>query len=345
MQLEQRSQQSGQAHQRVAHAGPQHHTHRAGPDLPRADALVKRGVVVKEARVVTTRRLGEAEGPLQLAQRHAHQVELHRVDGGGELPGQQALSGSGRHGAHGRGLGPQAPDGVHGDGAGLAGLAQHDRAAVGRVVADLRPVELEHAPGQLARGDGARRAAGGIGADGAAVDEREQHGELVRRGPPTLVEQSEQQLGEGEPVGRRCTGRLDHPGMVAHDDSSRREVSGQVLACPSSTAGAAGCLPAAGPWRRRTAAFVESSVILTRGSTAVSVPDDLYARAELLAQRLGRSRSALYAEALQAYLEQVEDQPDEVTAALDRLYATDPATRAAGAVTARRLIDAGDWEW
>lgn len=86
-------------------------------------------------------------------------------------------------------------------------------------------------------------------------------------------------------------------------------------------------------------------VILACVKTAVSVPDDLYSRAERVAQRLGRSRSALYAEALEAYLEQVEDQPDEVTTALDRLYATDLATRAAGAVTARRLIDAGDWEW
>lgn len=80
--------------------------------------------------------------------------------------------------------------------------------------------------------------------------------------------------------------------------------------------------------------------------TAISLPDDLYHRAERLAQRLGRSRSALYAEALSAYLDAAED-GDEVTSALDALYAHAAAAdrRGTGAAAARRLIDTGQWEW
>ena len=65
--------------------------------------------------------------------------------------------------------------------------------------------------------------------------------------------------------------------------------------------------------------------------TAISVPDDLFDRAERLAQRLGRSRSALYAEAIAAYVDALDDE-DEVTAALDAVYADARAagTRAAG---------------
>jgi predicted transcriptional regulator len=80
--------------------------------------------------------------------------------------------------------------------------------------------------------------------------------------------------------------------------------------------------------------------------TACSLPDELYHRAERLAQRLGRSRSALYADALAAYLDAAEGS-DEVTAALDALYAdADPTTaRASGAAVGRRLIDSGKWDW
>lgn len=80
--------------------------------------------------------------------------------------------------------------------------------------------------------------------------------------------------------------------------------------------------------------------------TAISLPDELYLRAERLAQRLGRSRSALYAEALAAYLSALEAE-DEVTTALDELYADDAdgAGRAPGAVAGRSLIDSGQWPW
>jgi len=80
--------------------------------------------------------------------------------------------------------------------------------------------------------------------------------------------------------------------------------------------------------------------------TAISLPDELYLRAERLAQRLGRSRSALYAEALAQYLNAL-DAEDKVTAALDELYQDDADAPggAPGAAVGRGLIDGGQWEW
>ena len=80
--------------------------------------------------------------------------------------------------------------------------------------------------------------------------------------------------------------------------------------------------------------------------TAISLPDSLYHRAERVAQRLGQTRSALYAEALEVYLDGAEDAA-EVTAALDDVYADAAAAagRAPGAVAGRRLIDSGRWDW
>ena len=83
-----------------------------------------------------------------------------------------------------------------------------------------------------------------------------------------------------------------------------------------------------------------------RVKTAISLPDALYYRAERVAQRLGRTRSALYAEALEAFLDAAE-QSDEVTAALDELYADAGAAagREPGAAAGRRLMDNGQWDW
>lgn len=80
--------------------------------------------------------------------------------------------------------------------------------------------------------------------------------------------------------------------------------------------------------------------------TAVSLPDELYHRAERLAQRLGRSRSALYAEALAAYVDALEP-TDEVTATLDELHPEplSPERRAPGSAAGRALVDSGQWEW
>ena len=72
--------------------------------------------------------------------------------------------------------------------------------------------------------------------------------------------------------------------------------------------------------------------------TAVSVPDDVFERAERLAKAAGRSRSEVYSAALREYV--ARHAADEVTEALDRLVlelaeeqAPDPfLRRAAGRV-------------
>jgi metal-responsive CopG/Arc/MetJ family transcriptional regulator len=72
---------------------------------------------------------------------------------------------------------------------------------------------------------------------------------------------------------------------------------------------------------------------------AVSVPDELYARADEAAARLGISRSQVYARALEQFLETQGEDP--VTEALNALVDGEPGSSATG----RALIDAGTWEW
>jgi metal-responsive CopG/Arc/MetJ family transcriptional regulator len=55
--------------------------------------------------------------------------------------------------------------------------------------------------------------------------------------------------------------------------------------------------------------------------TAVSIPDPIYKSAEKLAHRLGKSRSEIYAKAIQNYVERHQD--DEVTAKLDAVYSSE----------------------
>ena len=76
--------------------------------------------------------------------------------------------------------------------------------------------------------------------------------------------------------------------------------------------------------------------------TAISIPDDLFRRAEALAQRLGKSRSQVYREALAEYVFRRE--PRLVTSALDELVAElapgpDPWAREAG----RRALERSEW--
>jgi hypothetical protein len=75
--------------------------------------------------------------------------------------------------------------------------------------------------------------------------------------------------------------------------------------------------------------------------TAVSIPDQLFADAELAARRLGVSRSKLYARALEQFLAQQETDP--VTAKLDEL--ADESEPGSGVAVGRRLIDQGLWQW
>ena len=51
--------------------------------------------------------------------------------------------------------------------------------------------------------------------------------------------------------------------------------------------------------------------------TAISLPDDLFERAERLGRRLAKSRSQLYREAVAEYL--ARHDPDAVTVAMDRV--------------------------
>ncbi|MGQ0466806.1 MAG: ChpI protein [Sporichthyaceae bacterium] len=74
---------------------------------------------------------------------------------------------------------------------------------------------------------------------------------------------------------------------------------------------------------------------------AVSVPDELFAQADAVAERLGLNRSQLYARALEQFLAAYGADP--VTLALDRL--ADESEPGVGAAAGRRLIEDGAWEW
>jgi predicted transcriptional regulator len=76
--------------------------------------------------------------------------------------------------------------------------------------------------------------------------------------------------------------------------------------------------------------------------TAISLPDELFSAADSLADRLGVSRSELYATALAEFVAKHSD--DEITARLDHLYATEPSALDAPLRRAqRRSLGTGDW--
>ena len=58
--------------------------------------------------------------------------------------------------------------------------------------------------------------------------------------------------------------------------------------------------------------------------TAISLPDPVFNAAEKAAQRLGMSRSALYARAITAFL--VARDEDQITERLNRVYSEEPST-------------------
>ncbi len=76
--------------------------------------------------------------------------------------------------------------------------------------------------------------------------------------------------------------------------------------------------------------------------TAVSIPDDLFRRADELASRLGKSRSEIYREALADYVARRE--PGAVTRALDALV-DDLAGESDGfaAEAGRRTLEHSEW--
>lgn len=77
--------------------------------------------------------------------------------------------------------------------------------------------------------------------------------------------------------------------------------------------------------------------------TAVSVPDDLFAKADRLAKRSRRSRSEVYSAALREYV--ARHAPDEVTAGLDAVLADlgRPRPDEFAGRAARRTLEAAEW--
>lgn len=77
--------------------------------------------------------------------------------------------------------------------------------------------------------------------------------------------------------------------------------------------------------------------------TAVSVPDDLFAKVDRLARRSRRSRSEVYSAALREYV--ARHAPDEVTAGLDAVLADIGASGddAFVSAAARRTLGATEW--
>ena len=77
--------------------------------------------------------------------------------------------------------------------------------------------------------------------------------------------------------------------------------------------------------------------------TAVSVPDDLFAKVDRLAKRSRRSRSEVYSAALREYV--ARHAPDEVTAGLDAVLADlgEPGPDAFARRAARRTLGAAEW--
>ncbi len=76
--------------------------------------------------------------------------------------------------------------------------------------------------------------------------------------------------------------------------------------------------------------------------TAVSIPDDVFARAERLARRSKKSRSKLFADAVREYV--ARHAPEDVTEAMDRVWAElgnprDGFVRSA----ARRTLERSEW--
>lgn len=74
--------------------------------------------------------------------------------------------------------------------------------------------------------------------------------------------------------------------------------------------------------------------------TAISVPDELFERADETAHRLGWSRSQLFTTAMVEFLERQGEDP--VTATLDAL--ADELAMSSPNV-GKGLIDSGSWQW
>lgn len=76
--------------------------------------------------------------------------------------------------------------------------------------------------------------------------------------------------------------------------------------------------------------------------TAISIPDELFSRAEELARQTGKSRSQLYQEALSEYL--LRRDPGGVTQAMDEALAQiDPEPDPWLNEASRRTLERSEW--
>lgn len=76
--------------------------------------------------------------------------------------------------------------------------------------------------------------------------------------------------------------------------------------------------------------------------TAISLPDELFAAADAFADRTGRSRSQLYADALREYLARYDE--DRITRDLDAFAAeVDTTLPSLAAEATRRLLASEEW--
>jgi metal-responsive CopG/Arc/MetJ family transcriptional regulator len=76
--------------------------------------------------------------------------------------------------------------------------------------------------------------------------------------------------------------------------------------------------------------------------TAISLPDDLFESADALAQRLGMSRSQLYATAVAEYL--AKHRGEDITARLNDVYADEPSGVDPGLRSAQaRSVNPSEW--
>jgi metal-responsive CopG/Arc/MetJ family transcriptional regulator len=75
--------------------------------------------------------------------------------------------------------------------------------------------------------------------------------------------------------------------------------------------------------------------------TAVSIPDDVFQKAERLARRGKRSRSDVFTAALREYV--ARHSPEEVTEALNRAYQHPEKPEKFVVEAARRILERFEW--
>lgn len=75
--------------------------------------------------------------------------------------------------------------------------------------------------------------------------------------------------------------------------------------------------------------------------TAISIPDDVFIAADRLAAKLKQSRSQLYSRAVREYV--ARHSTDDVTAALDALYANESAEAGFATSAGKRVLERSEW--